>query len=81
MLREEDKEKEDKGGLQVINNRYMIMDRRVGEVVVKCSYDGCELEGECVNVCKGCYRMKYHNRECQLRGWDNHKSDCLEKII
>ena len=28
-------------------------------------------------VCSGCYRMRYHNKDCQKNDWSKHVAECL----
>jgi len=42
---------------------------------------GCESQfpKETLFVCAGCHDVKYHNRDCQIQHWPEHKIQCKEK--
>lgn len=81
--RELDEEEKQEGklsnGLPVINNKYVILEKRYdnfkkkGHLCFHCNnkFVGTEL------TCTGCYRVKYHTVECQKDSWDTHKKECL----
>ena len=42
---------------------------------------GCESQfpKETLFLCAGCHDVKYHNRDCQIQDWPEHKVQCKEK--
>ncbi len=75
----EKKDVEKNNDLFVVNNKYCIIESRLihNNYKYKCGYDGCNIDGGELNICKGCYKIKYHNKDCQSGDWVNHKNDCL----
>lgn len=73
-----EEEKKDVGkinDLQIINNKYCILNMRNG---LKCCYKNCNKINEVqLCVCTGCYRVRYHDRNCQTNDWSIHKNDCF----
>jgi len=64
--------------LQIINNRYCVLKRRLNVYKDQCNHCGTELNKNnhgC--VCAGCYRVKYDSTECQRKDWNRHNTECL----
>lgn len=80
-LKDIDKEEKKIGELCVVNNKYCVIERRLRDVAnnLKCGNDGCKKVGKCGNVCSSCYRVKYHDIECQERDFVMHKNMCVKK--
>jgi hypothetical protein len=73
---EEKNESEEKiNDLPIVINKYFILENRLNQHVEKCDY--CHQILNQPFVCTGCYRFKYHNKECQINGWSEHKYSCL----
>lgn len=61
-------------GLSIINNDDIVLKRRLLEYNYKCDY--CNITMNKGKVCKGCFRMRYHNNDCQIKHWEYHKTNC-----
>jgi hypothetical protein len=73
---DEEKDGERINNLTIVQNSYCILNARLKSFTPACSY--CDSEFiDSPKVCTGCYRMNYHNEDCQKSGWLTHKSDCL----
>lgn len=75
----ENREPESVNGLYTVNNSSLILKYRLLTFKNVCNY----CLGELVNnhyTCSGCYRMYYHNGDCQSSHWQTHKSDCLHNL-
>lgn len=79
-LTEEDNKEEKINDLPIVNNKYCFMDKKLKDYKEKCNYCS-KILGEnseySVFVCGGCYRIKYHDKECQNSDWFLHKEECL----
>jgi len=80
-LTEDEKKDTDKiNDLSVVNNKYCIIESRLKNYnyFTNCANRNCGKENSCkLNLCKGCFRVKYHDRECQMLDWNTHKSECF----
>ncbi len=77
LTEDEKKDAEKIDGLPFVFNRYCSLDKRLQELKVKCGGCGGVVNDQVKTVCTGCYRIKYHDKECQVRGWNDHKKACL----
>lgn len=71
---EKDKDEED-NKLPIIMNRYCILNKRHSKYSPMCNY--CKTSDDAKVICTGCYRVRYHNKECQLKDWPVHHEDCV----
>lgn len=79
LSQEEKRNGEKIEGRPIVRNRYCILEKRIEEYEneqEKCENCGEEFKEE-GKICKGCYRVKYHNKECQKEDWLNHKNECV----
>lgn len=72
----EDREGQKINGLPVAFNRYCLLNKRYAEYKKICNSCKEELKSEKL-VCTGCFRVRYHNKECQKNDWSTHKTECL----
>jgi hypothetical protein len=84
ILTEDEKKDADKvNGLSVVNNKYCILNDRLTNLTknysVTCAYDDCKKPNTDFKQCNNCYRVKYHDSECQKNDWTRHKEECLIK--
>lgn len=83
LTEEETKDTEKLNELHIINNKYSILNSRINSLVKNygnsCAYEGCKKVSDVLSLCKSCYRVKYHDKECQTLGWDTHKDECFHK--
>lgn len=63
--------------LPVALNKHIILDNRYKQYKDVCHSCSQPFEDNKFLVCTGCYRLKYHNIECQQSDWSNHKKECL----
>lgn len=79
LTENEQKDVEKNNDLFVVNNKYCIIESRLmyNNYKYRCGYGGCKLDSGELNCCMGCYKIKYHGKECQGGDWGNHKKDCL----
>lgn len=65
--------------LHVINNKYCILNSRLNSKTweMSCAHTNCAKPDAPLKFCKGCYRVKYHDKECFALDWDNHKKECF----
>jgi hypothetical protein len=63
-------------GKIIVQNRNIVLEQRYNSHQQKCNYCGIEIK-EKPKVCTGCFRVKYHNKDCQRNDWSVHKTDCL----
>jgi hypothetical protein len=77
---EDNREPELVGDIYTLNNSYLILRNRLAQLSNKCHYSGCNELLDGYYTCTGCYRMQYHNEECQRKDWDFHKKECLHKM-
>lgn len=76
----EDELNDDKvNNLQVLVNRYVVLNNRYDKYQKRCSCGGDECESIKDSICSGCYRMNYSSSVCQQTHWDVHREDCLHK--
>ena len=72
---EKDVDEED-NQLPIIMNRHCVLEKRFANYKPTCNY--CKNEDTQVKeICAGCYRVRYHNKDCQLKDWQDHKLECL----
>ncbi|MCJ7636864.1 MAG: zinc finger MYND domain-containing protein [Nitrososphaeraceae archaeon] len=76
LLNTEDREGEKINNLPIALNRFCILDNRYTNYKKICDYCNKELESDKF-ICSGCYRVRYHNKECQKDDWEKHIIDCL----
>ena len=65
---------------KVVFNKYRILQNRYVNFKPQrhcCSYCKEKLDLKEYFTCTGCYRMKYHNNDCRVRDWNEHKEECL----
>lgn len=74
---EENKEDVKINDLQVVFNRYHLLEKRLTEFQNSCSSCKKIFENENILTCTGCYRAKYDSLQCQKNDWDIHKKECL----
>lgn len=68
------------GQLPIVMNRYNMLEflyNRYNNNI--CHYSG-EIIKSGGKICKGCYRMRYKDRESQLNDWANHFKECLHNV-
>lgn len=56
-------------------NRYYELSKRCEKFEKKCQ--GCNEVFPVSFLCGGCHRVRYHDRECQVKDRDNHVTECL----
>jgi hypothetical protein len=62
--------------LPVVQNRFCLLKKRLA-LYNQNRCDNCsEIYDNNNNICTGCYRLSYHNEQCQKNGWESHKLDC-----
>ncbi len=64
-------------GLPTVMNRYCILKKRLLNYKCICSYCQEIVPTSEAVLCGGCYRARYHNKECQSNHWETHNQDCL----
>jgi hypothetical protein len=83
LTEEEKKDPEKVNDLHVVNNKYCILNARMDTNYENtCAYTGCKKGNFMLNplhLCKSCFRVKYHDKECQSADWDDHKKECFYK--
>lgn len=62
-------------GFPVVYPPTRVVARRSDQYTSCCDYCGSD---ESTTVCTGCYRMRYHRRECQAADWPQHRNSCLQ---
>lgn len=80
LTEDEKKETEKVNDLSVINNKYCVIETRLinHNYFTNCANRNCGKINSCkLNLCKGCFRVKYHDKECQMADWHAHKSECF----
>lgn len=78
-LKDEEKDDDKKiDGIPVVFNRYCVLKKRLEEHKLLC-YSCKQIIDEHNNdfICTGCYRINYHDNECQKNHWNTHKPDCM----
>lgn len=65
-------------GLAKMVNPYRVLRIRGTNHQKHC--DCCHSTEEKLTHCSGCYRLRYHSRECQKDDWKTHKDDCIKSI-
>lgn len=63
--------------LPKVMNRHRILSMRVTSFTEKCNFCNVKDDNKLSLTCTGCFRVRYHNAECQKYDWNNHKLDCL----
>jgi hypothetical protein len=51
---------------------------RIMDKLGRCYGCGNQFPKETLSFCNGCQFVRYHNRECQLNDWSNHKLLCKQ---
>ena len=78
-LKDDEKDDQKKDNIPIIMNRHCIIKKRLNELNRICL--GCkenlDYDSSISKLCLGCYRVKYHNEECQKKDWLSHKNLCL----
>jgi hypothetical protein len=79
LTEDEKKDPEKINDLHIVNNSYCIFNTRLNSLnyEMTCAYQHCTKTNDTLNLCKSCYRVKYHDKECQALDWNNHKSECF----
>jgi hypothetical protein len=81
LTEDEKKDTEKVNDLHVINNKYCIINARLTTMTKNysstCANINCTKSENKLGQCNKCFRVKYHNKECQESDWNNHKEDCL----
>lgn len=64
--------------LPIVRTKYIVLNDRYNKATENdkelCS--GCNKYFDKVNMCLGCYRIGYHDKNCQKSHWTSHKKDC-----
>ncbi len=83
LTEDETKDTDKINELQIVNNKYCIIESRLKMSNIFNYYTNCANK-KCtknnlttLNLCKGCFRVKYHDRECQMADWEQHKCECF----
>lgn len=74
---DEDKEGQKINGLPVAFNKYCLLNKRYLEHKKCCDHCKDKFINNEKLLCTGCFRVRYHNKECQKKDWINHKVECL----
>lgn len=77
---DEKKDGERIDGLPIVQNKYHILNERLKKHIYCCDfcnepYNNDTQKNSC--ICTGCYRVVYHDKNCQKNDWLNHKVECL----
>lgn len=80
---DETKDVEKSDGLPSVNNKFCILNDRFKNMVTDlsktCAYNNCNKPNDDLKQCNNCFRVKYHDNECQRQDWTRHKNECLHK--
>lgn len=81
LSEDEKKDPEKINELQIVSNKYCVINERINSMKKnyehECSYNNCTKITSKLHTCISCYRVKYHDKECQIADWDNHKLECF----
>ncbi|AYV76851.1 MAG: hypothetical protein Barrevirus2_4 [Barrevirus sp.] len=76
LRKEEEREGEKLNDLPLNFNRYHVLANRLKEDKKRCDNCANPLDNNKL-ICSGCYRMRYHDSECQKGDWKRHACECL----
>ncbi len=83
LTEDEKKDTEKLNELQVVNNKHCMIESRLKmentfNYYTNCANKKCtKSDMSKLSLCKGCFRVKYHDKECQAADWENHKCECF----
>lgn len=76
LSNDEKKDRSKENNLPIVMNRYCILKKRIENNKKTCNLCRGVLNDDHL-ICSGCYRVLYHNTDCQKKDWQFHKDDCL----
>jgi hypothetical protein len=78
-LKDDEKDDQKMDDLPIVMNRHCVLRKRLDNFKRVCSGCNQDIVNDDNKLCLGCYRVRYHNDECQKKDWDDHKNLCLYK--